>query len=121
MFKKITCFFALFVCSFAITSAQEINKKTYTKADSLRGGIRSERTYFDVLKYDLSVEVNPEKKFISGVNKIDFQVLHPLSVMQLDLFENMEIDSIVYNDRKLDYTREANAVFIDFPEPLKKS
>ena len=32
----------------------------------------------------------------------------------------MKIESIVWNNKKLNYKREYHAVFIDFPETLKK-
>jgi aminopeptidase N len=41
------------------------------------------------------------------------------SKIQLDLFENMKVDSIVFEHKKLDFTREFGAVFISFPTPLK--
>lgn len=96
------------------------DKKNYTRSDTLRGSLRPERTNFDVLKYNLSVEVNPEEKYISGNNKISFKVLDELPTMQLDLFKNMQIDSIVFQEKKLPYRRAYNAVFIDFPKPLQK-
>ena len=41
------------------------------------------------------------------------------SSIQLDLFENMKVDSIVFEHKKLDFKREFGAVFISFPTPLK--
>ncbi|MCM4154581.1 M1 family metallopeptidase [Gramella sp. AN32] len=97
-----------------------LNHTHFTQADSLRGSLRPERTNYDVLKYHLKLKVEPDKKFISGSNTISFEVLNDLSTMQLDLFENMQIDSIVYAENQLAYKREFNAVFIDFPEALKE-
>lgn len=117
--KKIIYFFILLGITFAGHSQVLSHKQgKYTKADSLRGSLRPERTNFDVLKYDLRVKVNPEKQFISGVNKITLKVLKPAQRLQLDLFENMKVDSIVFKNKSLRYTREFNAVFIDFPFPL---
>ncbi|HET8886787.1 MAG TPA: M1 family metallopeptidase [Salinimicrobium sp.] len=101
--------------------AQILSNKqnNYTRADTLRGSLRPERTNFDVLKYDLSVKVNPEKRFISGMNEITFSVLKELPVMQIDLFENMKVDSILYKGKQLNFKREYNAVFISFENPLQ--
>jgi aminopeptidase N len=96
-------------------------ESNFTKADSLRGGLRPERTAFDMLKYDLNIEVFPDKKAISGYNAISFKVIENQSVMQLDLFDNMLVDSIVYQDKPLKYERIYNAVFVDFEEELQKS
>ncbi|WP_026839133.1 M1 family metallopeptidase [Gillisia sp. JM1] len=91
--------------------------KQYTEADSLRGSLRPERSY-DVLKYHLQVQIDPEERFISGFNTITFKAEEDLPVMQIDLFENMRIDSILHGAEKLGYKRKFNAVFVEFEEAL---
>ncbi len=93
-------------------------KSQYTQADSLRGSLRAERAY-DVLKYHLQIKVVPEEKHISGFNTISFKTEQELPVMQIDLFENMKVDSIIHQNRSLEYERKFNAVFVNFEEPLK--
>lgn len=101
--------------------AQIIGGSTeYTKTDSLRGSLRPERNY-DVLKYHLDLKVNPEKKYISGYNTITFKVPEALPVMQVDLFKNMKVDSILYHGKPQEFNRKHNAVFIAFEEPLKEN
>ncbi len=117
---KYSLLFLSFVLGFYAQAQLLSNKSEFTKADSLRGGLRPERTAFDMLKYDLNIEVFPDQKSISGYNRIEFKVLENQSVMQLDLFENMIIDSIVFKDKILRYNRKYNAVFIDFEEELTK-
>lgn len=85
-----------------------------TRKDTLQGGLRPERTNYDVLKYHLNLKVIPEKKYIEGFNEITFQTIRPLQKMQIDLFDNMTIDSIVFKNKKMNYQREFHAVFIDF-------
>ena len=92
-----------------------------TRKDSLQGGLRPERTCFDVLHYGLNITVNIAAKHIKGYNEIDFKTTTPTSKIQLDLFENMNIDSIVFENKKLIYKREFNAVFINFPKPLAQN
>ncbi|TVZ28005.1 peptidase M1-like protein [Gillisia sp. Hel_I_86] len=92
-------------------------QKQYTEADSLRGSLRPERAY-DVLKYHLQVQIDPEERFISGFNTITFKAEEDLPVMQIDLFENMQIDSILHGNHQLAYTRKFNAVFVEFEEAL---
>ncbi|WP_026933913.1 M1 family metallopeptidase [Christiangramia echinicola] len=96
------------------------NHSNYTEADTLRGSLRPERNSFDVQKYHLKLKVEPEKKSISGSNVISFEVLANMPVMQLDLFENMQIDSIIHGEKNLIYERRHNAVFIDFEKELSK-
>lgn len=116
-------FLLVFLCGILSPEAQILGKEqtTYTRADSLRGSLRPERTSFDVQKYELTLKVVPEEKYISGVNEISFKVLDQFPVMQIDLFENMQIDSILYKGKKLDYEREFNAVFISFENPLPEN
>jgi len=108
--------------------------QNFTKRDSLQGGLPIERTYFDVLLYDLKVKVNPEEKYLSGVNHIIFKVVENTNRIQLDLFENMQIDSILLyqykgiskinpnenNGKKLKYQRQYDAVFIEFADVLEQ-
>jgi aminopeptidase N len=93
------------------------DKTTYTEADTLRGSLRPERNY-DVLKYHLKLKVVPEEQFISGSNTITFKAEENLPVMQVDLFENMKIDSIIQQGQNLKYQRKHNAVFIDRKNPV---
>lgn len=92
-------------------------KKEYTKADTLRGSLRKERD-FDVKHYALGLTVKPDEKFISGVNTITFVPQQELKVIQIDLYANMKVDSIIHNNSSLSYTREFDAVFINFPVAL---
>jgi aminopeptidase N len=106
-------YLTLFIAGF-----QSITAQNFTRKDSLHGGLRPERTCFDVQRYDLNIKINPEERTIVGYNEIAFKVVENSSKIQLDLFDNMIIDSIIHNNKKLEYKREFNAVFIDFPNGL---
>ncbi len=115
-------FLLLAAVLFTITSVKGqilTNKQEqYTEADSLRGSLRPERAY-DVLKYHLQVQIDPDERFISGFNTITFKAEEDLPIMQIDLFENMQIDSIMHGNHQLAYTRKFNAVFVEFEEALR--
>jgi aminopeptidase N len=111
--KKILAF-SFILIGFQFSNAQE----TTTRKDTLQGGLRPERTCYDVLRYDLNIKVNPDEKTVVGYNNIMFKIVENTQKIQLDLFDNMQIDSIVFNSKKLMYKREFNAVFIDFPSVL---
>ena len=100
--------------------SNSIYAQTFTRKDSLQGGLSLERTCFDVLRYDLNIKINPDDKSIIGYNDIRFKVFERTARIQLDLFDNMQIDSIVLNSNNLKYKREHNAVFINFDETLTK-
>jgi len=91
----------------------------FTRADTLRGSYGPYRANNDLLAYDLDIKVDVEEKFIAGSNRITFRMLEDGARIQLDLFENMSIDSILHGETLLAYTREYNAVFVDFPSELK--
>ncbi len=91
----------------------------YTRKDTLRGMLRPERTCFDVYFYDLNVRIIPRGKRITGSNDIYFHVKNNCSKIQIDLFENMRINSITWNNQPIEFTREYNAVFLKFPVELK--
>ena len=108
-------YLSIIIAGFQSVSAQE----TFTRKDSLQGGLRIERTSFDVQRYDLNIKVNIDDRTISGYNDIAFKVVSNTSRIQIDLFDNMSVDSIIFNDKKLEYKRDFNAVFINFPSELK--
>lgn len=94
-------------------------QETFTRKDSLRGGLQYGKGNYDVLRYDLNIKVNIEEKSISGYNDITFKTsFNKTKKIQLDLFENMVIDSIVLNKQHIPFTREYNAVFLNFPQFL---
>ena len=96
-----------------------LSAQNFTHKDSLQGGLRPERKCFDVQRYDLNIKVNIDEKSIIGFNDITFKVVENTTKIQIDLFENMQVDSIVYNAKKLNYKRDHLAVFITFNESLK--
>ena len=91
-----------------------------TRADVLRGEYGQYRANNDLLYYHLDIRVDPDKKFISGKNTIRFKMLEDDTRIQIDLYANLNVDRITLGTRDLQYTREINAVFIDFPETLRK-
>lgn len=98
---------------FILMAFQNANAQTFTRKDSLHGGLRPERTCYNVLHYDLNIRIDPDDKSIVGYNDIAFQVIENTNKIQVDLFENMKVDSIVLDHKKLTYKREFDAVFID--------
>jgi len=95
-----------------------LSAQNFTRKDSLQGGFSKERMCFDVKHYHLNITLNIDKKHLSGYNEITFEPLEKTSKIQLDLFENMQIDSIIFQNKKVEFTREYNAVFIQFPTIL---
>lgn len=90
----------------------------FTDQDRLRGSITPERRWWDLLHYDLSIQVFPDTKSISGHNVVTFRVLNPGQRMQIDLQEPLAIQNVQWNDQQLAFERDGNVYWIDFPQEL---
>ncbi|MEL6988559.1 MAG: M1 family peptidase, partial [Bacteroidota bacterium] len=88
---------------------------TFTKADTLRGALNPARTCYDVVFYDLLIELDPEERFIKGSNKIHFTAIENFNKLQIDLFPEMSISKILYQGNELKFERNYNAINIAFP------
>jgi len=128
--------------------AQLFQGHTYHRSDTLRGSISLYRAWWDVEHYQVFVSVHPEKKYIKGSNHIQFttrsaaataeqintngftgkmgvsatEVLREkgyMKRMQLDLQYPMQLDSVVWEGRKLPVEKDTNCYFVSFPEQLE--
>ena len=95
--------------------------KIYGKHDYLHGKLNNNRNWFDVKMYDITLRVNPEQKYIQGHNTIFYQVLKPAKMMQLDVHGLIKIDSIIYNQKHLKYTRDSSVILIKMPHQKQNS
>lgn len=98
----------IFAFGVDLLTAQE----KFTRKDSLRGSLRTERNY-NVLHYDLALDVEVDDQKIAGSVKIKFIALEDLNRIQIDLYENLNIQKIVSGTKELKYKREFDAVFIE--------
>ena len=91
-----------------------------TRADILRGAYGPYRANNDLLFYHLDIRVDPAKKFISGRNTIRFKMLESGTRIQLDLHSALHVDKILLGSTPLKYERDSGAVFVDFPQTLRR-
>lgn len=87
-------------------------KNTFTHQDTLRGSITPERAWWDLTYYHLDIKVDPDKKFISGKNTIQYKVLDTNTVMQIDLQVPLKITEVIQNGDSLQVKHDGNAHFI---------
>lgn len=121
--KFLNLILTFFILLFAFHTQAQLGKKQaiFTRKDSLRGMLTQARTCYDVRYYHLDVKIDPNTKTINGSNSIHFEVMEDTDLIQVDLFENMNIDGIRLNGKKkLNFKREFNAVFIELPNKLEK-
>jgi len=107
----------LFFIAFSfLGTAQE-----FTRKDSLRGNLTELRTCYDVTFYDLFVMVDHQDQSLEkSYNIIHFTVVSDFDKMQIDLAQNMEVMRIEFEQKELEYSREFDAVYINFPRLLTK-
>lgn len=108
----------IFFCSFFALSvaAQEI-----TRQDSLRGSITPQRAWWDLVHYDLSVEVLPESKTITGTNIVTYRVIKEgVKELQIDLQSPMKLTTVTQDGQALNVRSEGAAHFIQLESPQQK-
>lgn len=118
--KKILFTLSLFMVSVA-TFAQGMlasNEKT-DRASSLRGALTALRTCYDINYYHLDVKIDIDNKSVSGSNEFKFTATKDFEKLQFDLFENLNVEKVVFRGKELTFTREYAAVFVNFPKVKK--
>lgn len=108
--KRILRLLLLSICLPLFSQAQDTLSK-----DELIGGFLPERTLWNLLHYDFTITIDPPTKHLNGYNQITFELLAPLKRMQVDLHETMQVDSIIYENKKLSFERLHWSLFIDLP------
>ncbi|MDR1813664.1 MAG: M1 family metallopeptidase [Tannerella sp.] len=91
-----------------------------TRQDTLRGSITPERAWWDLAYYHLSVKVNPADSSFEGQNIVEYRVIEPNQLMQIDLQEPMTISKITQNGEEQDFVRDGNAWFVTLKNPQIK-
>jgi aminopeptidase N len=88
----------------------------FTHQDTLRGSITPERSWWDLTYYHLDINVNPDKKYISGKTSVYYKVLDTNKELQIDLQSPLKITSVIQNGKSLTIRHDGNAHFISLKE-----
>ena len=108
----------IFSCTIGITTvnAQLLkNKPTFTHADTLRGSLNENRDWWDILRYDITVKPDFVKKEIEGKVILTFthqKVVKNNLSLQLDLQEPLIIDSIIHNNKSIEFTKNSTNTWL---------
>lgn len=102
------------------TPSRQVKYPKFNLCDSLRGALNPYRTCYDVHYYDISLSFDIKKKSIKGSVDFYFDVKFQFDTLQFDLFKNLDIDSIVMENKQLQYKRKCNAVFVTMPIKQQK-
>ena len=106
------------IITFCVCLVIDLSGQHFSTKDSIRGGLSPERTCYDVTHYELALDFKFEDRSIKGSNIISFDLLKQSDLLQVDLFETMDVDSIIWNSKALSYFRKFDGIFIDI-SPLK--
>lgn len=98
-----------------------LKAQSFNLQDSIRGSITEERAWWDLVHYDLSVEVIPSTKMIKGYNVVSFQVLQSDSILQIDLQDGMRIYDVLFEGDSINHIKKGNAHYLHFPRKLKQN
>lgn len=109
----------LLILSFSSLQAQKHAIHEFTRQDTLRGSITPERAWWDLSYYHLDIVVDPEEKSIHGVNTVQYEVLEPYQLMQIDLQPPVRIEKVLQNGQELAYEQDGNAWFVQLSEEQK--
>jgi aminopeptidase N len=111
----------LLVLTTMTAHAQPPAVKVFTRADTLRGTVTPERAWWDLLKYDVTVKPDYNNKTIAGSNIITYKTAKGNNgqMMQIDLQEPLVIDSIIFNNQSLNFTKEGAAWHVAVPSQKK--
>lgn len=96
--------------------AQFSKQRVFTHQDTLRGAVTPERAWWDLTHYDLRMRINPADSTIKGMNVVQYKVLEPKQVLQIDLQAPLRVEQVVQNGKKLPFKQDGNAYFIQLQE-----
>ena len=121
--KKII--FSILICT--LLSCQEnrphgnqYNLPELTKNNFLIGNLNENRSSYRVSFYDINIDFDIEKKSLNGFVTIKAVSITDLNKLQIDLAENLNIKKITHKNENLSFSRQFDAVLIDFKSTIKK-
>lgn len=95
-----------------LAGPMSLNAQEFTRQDTLRGSVTPERAWWDLVYYDLAIQVDPDARTIKGKNTIHYRVLSPKQVIQIDLQEPMKVEAFMQDGKKLKSRREGSVYFV---------
>ena len=121
--KKII--FSLLVCNLLFCQESRPHGNQYklpelTPNNFLIGNLNENRSSYRVSFYDINIDFDIENKSLNGFVTIKAESMRDLNQLQLDLAENLNIKKIIHKNHNLTFSREFDAVLIDFKSTIKK-
>ena len=92
-----------------------------TRNNYLMGFLNENRSSYKISFYDINIDFNIEEKSIDGFVTIKARSIRDLNKLQIDLAKNLNVEKITYNNSNLEFSREEDAIIVDFPEIIKEN
>ncbi len=121
--KKII--FSILICTLLSCQESRPHGNQYqlpelTPNNYLMGNLNENRSSYRVSFYDINIDFDIENKSLNGFVTIKAESISDLKRLQIDLAENLDIEKIIYQNKKLSFSREFDAVLVDFSSMIKK-
>ena len=101
----------LLFCSTSSPDAQTIK-------ENIPPGTLQERSWWNLLHYEIDITPNSNNKSIKGSNTITLRALRPGNTIRIDLVNTMKISSVKWENVELNADSVANGWLIHFPRTL---
>ena len=117
--------FSLLICTLLSCQESRPHGNQYelpelTPNNFLIGNLNENRSSYRVSFYDINIDFDIEKKSLNGFVTIKAESMRDLDKLQIDLAENLNVKKITHKNQELSFSREYDAVLINFKSIIKK-
>ncbi len=98
----------------------QYNLPKLTPNNFLIGNLNDNRSSYRVSFYDINIDFDISKKSLNGFVTVKAESISDLNKLQIDLAENLNIKKITYKNQDMSFSRELDAVLVDFKSTIRK-
>ena len=116
---------SILICTFLLCQenrphGNQYNLPELTQNNFLIGNLNENRSSYRVSFYDINIDFNIDDKSLDGFVTVKAESIKDLNQLQIDLAENLNIKKITHKNQSLSFSREFDAVLINFKSIIKK-
>ena len=121
--KKII--FSILICTLLSCQENRPHGNQYmlpelTPNNLLMGNLNENRSSYRVSFYDINIDFDIDNKSLNGFVTVKAESKRDLNKLQIDLSENLNIKKITHKNQELSFSREFDAVLVNFISTIKK-
>ena len=99
----------------------QYNLPKLTPNNFLMGHLNENRSSYRVSFYDIDIDFDIANKSLNGFVTIKAESIRDLNKLQIDLAENLNIKNIIFQNEEVPFSRDFDAVLVEFPETIRKN